>query len=205
MGSGIKRALSYKTVLLTLLVYSGLVLLFTLIGVIFAPPSAQIGQTRPADTIPEHVLELAGFGLVLGLGLAVVYGRKGLPLVFLLPVLTVLLDLDHLPAYLGIAQTIRPAHSLVFVVTALAITAITIKRLEVDLVVLSATLAHMGIDTGLFAPLSPINFDYVQLDPYKVPFLVVAVLAVLAGGFVLRWKGLRIEPIAGELARSALP
>jgi len=205
VGSGIKpKALTCKTVLLTILVFCGLVLLFTLIGVLFAPPPTQIGTTRPTETIPGHLLELAGFGLLLGVGLAVIYGREGLPLVLLTPVLTVLLDLDHLPAYLGIAQTIRPAHSLVFIVTALAITSITIKRVEIDLVVLSATLAHMGIDTGLFAPFSPVTFDYYQLDPYRVPFLAGAVVTALVGGFVLRRRGSGTEPIGEESAKSAL-
>jgi len=205
-GTGIKQeAITYKTVLFTLLLYCGLILLFTLIGVVFAPPPAQIGGTRPTDTISGHVLELGGFGLLLGLGLAAFYGRKGLPLAFLMPVLTVLLDLDHLPAYLGIPETIRPAHSFVFIIAALAITAITIKRPEVDLVVLSATMAHMGIDTGLFAPFSPLNFDYYQLDTYRVPLLVGAILTVLAGGYLLRRRGSRAGPTRKESAKSALP
>ena len=194
---------SYKPVILAILIFCGLVLVFTLVGVMAAPNSAQIGGTRPTDTIPTHLLELAGVGLILGAGLAVAYGRDGLPLAVLMPVLTVMLDLDHLPIYLGIAQTVRPAHSVVFIVTVLAVTAITIKSLEVDLVVLSATLAHMGIDTGIFAPFSPLNFDYYQLDPYRVPFLAGAVLTALAGGLLLRRQRLRTQPVGKELIQTA--
>jgi hypothetical protein len=186
-GNGQKK-LSYKTVLLTILIFCGLVLLFALFGVLLAPASAKIGGTRPADTIPGHLLELAGFGLLLGAVLVAIYGREGLPLVPLMPVLVVALDLDHLPAYLGVAQTIRPAHSLVFIIVILAITAITIKRLDIGLVVLSATLAHLGIDTGLFAPFSPVGFWYTQLDPYRIPLLACAVLAAIAAGVVARRK-----------------
>lgn len=185
MGNG-PSELTFKQVLLTILIFCGLVLLFTVIGVLLAPPASQIGSTRPADTIPSHLLELAGFGLVLGGGSAVIYGRKGLPLVLLIPVLTVLLDLDHLPAYLGAAQTIRPAHSLIFIIAVLSVTAITIKRMDIDLAVLSAVLGHLGIDTGLFAPFAPISFEYVQLDPYMVPLLAGAIFAAVAAGVVVR-------------------
>jgi len=197
------KRLSYKTFVLTILLFGGLVLLFTLVAVLISPASAQVGITRPADTIPGHLLELAGFGLLLGATLGIIYGREGLMLALLMPVLTVLLDLDHLPAYLGMAQPIRPAHSIVFVITVLAITAITIKRLEVDLVVLSATLAHMGIDTGIFAPFSPINFGYYQLDPYRGLFFVGAAATILVGGLVLRRRMFGTEPVRKELTQNA--
>jgi hypothetical protein len=131
------------------------------------------------------------------------YGRKGLPLVVLAPILTVLLDLDHLPAYLGMSQTIRPAHSLLFIIAVLSITAITIKRLDIDLVVLSSTLAHMGIDTGLFAPLSPLSFGYTQLGPYRIPFLMGAIVAAVSAGIVLRKEGSQGQEISGGMIDNA--
>ena len=151
-----------------------------------ASPQAQVGRARPEDTILPHIVELVGFGLLLGAGAAVFYGRKGLPFVFLTPTLTVLLDLDHLPVYLGIAQPIRPAHSLVFLVSVLALTAIVIRRLDFDLVVMSAVMGHMGVDTGSFPPFSPFNFDYAQLDPYRLPLLIGAVVATLVAGALVR-------------------
>ncbi len=168
------------------LVFGALVLVFTLLGVILGPPETKIGSTRPADTIPSHLGALAGFGLLLGVVAAALYGRRGLPVVVLIPTLTVMLDLDHLPVYLGVSQPIRPAHSVLFIITVLTITAITIKRLDINLAVLSAFLGHLGIDTGQFAPFSPASFSYVPLDPYKVPFLVGAAAAAIAAGVVLR-------------------
>jgi hypothetical protein len=138
------------------------------------------------DTIPGHLAELAAFGLLLGVGGMAVYGRKGLHLVFLTPVLTVLLDIDHLPSYLGLAEPIRPAHSFVFIAVALAATAITIKALDIELVMASAFMGHLAVDTGLFAPFSPISYGYIQLDPYKLPFAAGAVLCAVAAGVVLR-------------------
>jgi len=168
------------------LMFSGLVLFFTFLGVLVGPPAAKIGSARPLNTIPGHLDYLIGAGLLLGAAAAVFYGRRGLPLVLLGPVVTVLLDLDHLPVYLGVAQPIRPAHSLIFIVFALSVTATMIKRLEVNLVVLSSFLSHMAIDTGYFAPFSPLSFDYVPLNPYSVPFGIGAVLAALLAGLALR-------------------
>ena len=110
------------------------------------------------------------------------------------PSLTEILELHLLPVFLGYQETIRPAHSVLFVIAALSITAITIKRLDIDLVVLSATLGHMGIDTGIFAPFSPLSFDYIQLDPYRIPLLVSAVVAAVAAGVVLRRERPKGEP-----------
>jgi len=179
------------TVLLTVTVYLIVVIAFTALAILLGPRGAQIGSTRPTDTIPSHLAELAGVGLLLGLGSASIFGRSGFHLLILVPVLTVLLDFDHLPAYLGISQTIRPAHSLVFIPVVLVIAAITIKRLDIDLVVLSATFAHMGIDTGLFAPFSPLSFGYVALDPYRIPFLTAAVICAAGAGIVLKREGAR--------------
>ncbi len=145
-------------------------------------------------SIPLHLGELAAFGLVLGMAGAVFYGRMGLHLVFLTPSLTVLLDLDHLPVYLGISQPIRPAHSLVFLAVVLAITAITIKAPEFELVVVSAFLGHMSVDTGLFPPFSPFTFDYYQIDPYRLLFALIAVLATVSAGAIVRRRGLRRGP-----------
>ena len=191
--SGPASTSRWKQALYVTVIYAVIALLFTLFGVFFAPQASQVGSTRTADTIPGHLFELAGFGLLLGLGCAVIYGRKGLPFVFLTPVLTVLLDIDHLPAYLGYAQTIRPAHSLVFLVVVLAVTAITIKALDMDLVVVSAFMGHLAVDAGLFAPFSPISFQYFQLDPYRPVFAVGAFACTLAAGAVLRTRARRVS------------
>ena len=188
---------TFRTVFLTVIIYCAVVIGFTVLAVLLGPRGAQIGTTRPTDTIPSHLAELAGAGLLLGLGSVIIYGRRELHLIILSPVLTVLLDLDHLPAYLGMSETIRPAHSLLFIPVVLAIMAITIKRLDIDLVVLSATLAHMGIDTGLFAPFSPLSFHYIELDPYSVPFLAGAFLAALAAGIALRHGGSKQDGVGG--------
>jgi hypothetical protein len=177
---------TWKSSLYAIFVFGGMALVFTVLGVILGPPAAQVGGTRPEATIPGHIVELTAFGLLLGVGSMAIFGRRGLPLVFLTPTLTVLLDIDHIPAYIGFAQPIRPAHSVMFIVVALAATAITIKALDIDLIVLSAFMGHMAVDTGLFAPFSPISFVYIQLNPYRLPLAAGAVLCALAAGALLR-------------------
>ena len=189
-------ATSWKTALYVVLLFVAVVLAFTLLGTITSPQLAQVGGTRPDETIPVHIVELGVFGLLLGAAFVVIAGRNALPLVVAAASMTVLLDLDHLPAYLGYAEPIRPAHSLVFIVVVLAIMATTIKMLEIDLIVMSASLGHMAVDTGQFAPLSPFSFAYVQLDPYRISFAVVAVLCAVAAGLVLRPK--KAAPRAGS-------
>jgi len=64
--------------------------------------------------------------------------------------------------------------------------ATTIKAVDMDLVVMSAFLGHMAIDTGQFAPLSPISYAYFQLDPFRIPFAVCALLCAVSAGLFLR-------------------
>jgi hypothetical protein len=184
--------------LYALLIYGAVALVFTGLGMAFGPTAAQVGATRPTDTIPGHLAELAGFGLVLGIVSMAIYGRRGLHLVVLMPALTVLLDIDHLPIYIGYTQTIRPAHSVLFIITALAVTAITIKALDIELVMASAFMGHLAVDTGVFAPFSPLSFAYIQLAPFKLPLAVGALAAAVAAGVVLR-RGARKTPGGNHL------
>lgn len=62
--------------------------------------------------------------------------------------------------------------------------------------VLSASLAHMGIDAGLFAPYSPPSFGYVSLGPYRIPFLAGATIAAVSAGIVLRKEGSKMQQIS---------
>jgi hypothetical protein len=56
----------------------------------------------------------------------------------------------------------------------------------VELVVASAFMGHMAVDTGIFAPLSPISYWYTPLGPYRLPLAAGALLCAIAAGFVLK-------------------
>ena len=175
-----------RAVLVSVVIYAALIIVFTLVGMAAAPAEAQVGAARPASAIPVHLGELVGFGFLLG-GLSVVfYGRKALPIIIATPLLVALLDLDHLPAYIGLAQPIRPAHSFVFIMVALVCTAIVLRRLDFELILVSSFTGHLGVDQGLFAPFSPLSFDYVQLEPYRIPLLLCSIVSALLAGYLWR-------------------
>lgn len=167
-------------------IYVALIFAFTAMGMALAPSEAQVGAARPASAIPLHLAELLGFGVLLGAMSAVLYGRRGLPMMLLAPFLVALLDLDHLPAYIGLAQPIRPAHSFVFILVALVCAAIVLRRLDLELILVSSFTGHLGVDTGIFAPFAPISFAYVELDPYKVPLLLLSVISAFLAGYAWR-------------------
>lgn len=187
-GPSIRQRMGTKmrTVVVACVVYGAMVLLFTLISLFTAPQDSQIGTFRPLPTIPSHLLTLALLGLGLGLTISVARRRLDMGLVILVPALVVLTDLDHLPAYLGLVQPIRPAHSVIFVVCTVALMATVIRKTDVELASLSAFFAHLSVDTGVFPPLSPVSFQYYDLGEFRIPFLLAAVSFALAAGLATK-------------------
>ncbi len=172
--------------LAALLLFAAMVLGFTVLALSVAPSSVDVGGARPIYAIPGHALELAGFGVALGIAAIGVFGRGGLGLALLLPAMVVLLDLDHIPAFVGVAQPIRPAHSIVFLISFALTAAIVLRRIDLSLIGMSATLGHLGVDSGLFPPFAPLSFDYFQLEPFRVVFIGGSVAAAIAAGVLGR-------------------
>jgi hypothetical protein len=166
----------------TIVLYASLVLLFTVISLYISPQASQTGTFRALAAIPPHLLTLIGGGAILGLLAFAVFRR--LDLVLLIPSVVVLTDLDHLPSALGIAQPIRPAHSIVFIVTAFVLVAIIIKRLDLSFAVMSGFFVHLSIDTGQFPPFSPLSFDYYVLGNYTIIFVGLALVSALVAGYL---------------------
>jgi hypothetical protein len=175
---------SFTPVLQTAALYASLVLLFTIISLYASPRASQTGTFRALTAIPPHLLELAVGGAVLGL-LVYTISRK-LDLVLVIPSVVVLTDLDHLPSALGIAQPIRPAHSIIFIVTAFIVVATIIKRLDLSFAVMSGFFIHLSIDTGEFPPFSPLSFHYYELGSYLAIFATLAVASALIAGYLGR-------------------
>ena len=178
--------MEWRTVFFACAIYCSVILLFTVISLYTAPKASQVGTFRPAATIPSHEAILALFGLGLGLAASLFLRKLDLSLVILAPALVLLTDLDHFPSYFDVAQPIRPAHSFIFILSAVALMAMVIRRTDVELISLSAFFAHLAVDTGVFPPLSPISFSYYDIGSFRIPFLVAAVSFAVAAGFVLR-------------------
>lgn len=175
-----------RTLIGACVIYGAMVLLFTLISLYTAPQDSQIGTFRPLPAIPFHELILGLLGLGLGLAASAAVRKLDLGLVILVPALVVLTDLDHLPAYLGMAQPIRPAHSVIFIVCTVALMATVIRKTGVELVSLSAFFAHLSVDTGVFPPLSPVSFQYYGIGEFRIPFVFAAIAFALTAGLAMR-------------------
>jgi hypothetical protein len=191
-GTNKRQGIGMRTLVAACLLYGAMVLLFALISLYAAPQASQIGTFRPYPTIPFHELILGLLGLGLGLAASAAVRKLDLGLVLLVPALVVLTDLDHLPAFLGLAQPIRPAHSVIFILCTVVLMAAVIRRTDVVLTSLSAFFAHLSIDTGVFPAFSPVSFQYYNIGEFRVPFLIAAVAFALAAGFVInhnRHKG----------------
>ena len=178
-----------RQVLITGVLFIALDLIFTVLALLTAPASANIGTARAMSTVPFHELELGVAGLVLGVVAVWIYGRGGAAPALLLPSLVILLDLDHTPALLGLAQPIRPAHSLLFLALDVTITTIILRRVDFGLLVVSAFSGHIGVDTGVIPPYSPVSFQYVGIAPYHALMLAISVLAAFSAGYFMRRKG----------------
>jgi hypothetical protein len=112
--------------------------------------------------------------------------KLDLGLVILVPALVVLTDLDHLPAFLGLAQPIRPAHSIIFILCTVALMATVIRKPDVEFASLSAFFAHLSVDTGVFPAFSPVSFQYYDIGEFRILALLAAVAFALAAGLAMR-------------------
>lgn len=180
--------------------FAGVALAFTVLSLSASPPASRSGTLRSLATIPVHELALLALGAMLGL-LASAASRKMDPVLILLPVAFIsLLDLDHLPAALGIAQPIRPAHSVFFVLAFVVCLWLARQPLELGVISVSAFLGHLGVDTGVFPLLSPFSFNYYSLSGYGVELLASSLLLAVSAGLCSRWgKGRRsvIKAVGG--------
>jgi hypothetical protein len=181
--SGVK---GNRAVFWTVVIYAAMVLAFTAVSLRTSPPESQTGVLRTLSAIPEHVVYLGGFGVVLGLVGSVIYRRLDLNLIILIPVLVLFTDLDHLPSALGLSQPVRPAHSLIFIVAVIATLALLIRRRDVEAATVSAFFAHLSVDTGVFAPFAPISFVYYSLSAYQPVIIAAAIISALAAGYLGR-------------------
>lgn len=149
--------------------------------------TVRIGTLRPVSTIPGKGLELVLVGAGVGVLACLASRRLDLSLVTLAVAFVALIDVDHLPSALGVAQPIRPAHTFAFL--ALEVLALGVafrRRPELVTLALSAWFGHIAGDTGIFALFAPFSFTYSALGPYGLLFAIIAVILALTTGFISR-------------------
>ena len=183
---------------LTIVTFVLLVVGFTVASLMLGSPEVNVGGTRPIGSIPYHLIELASIGALLGVISSLLYGRKRIGIVLLLPVLVISLDLDHLPIYLGVAQPIRPAHSLLFLFADVAVTALVVRRREFSLLSASAFMGHLAADSGIFPAFSPASFEYFPLPPIRLPLAAGSLFLALLAGRLMGRSGTETNPTAGN-------
>ena len=139
------------------------------------------------STIPSKVVELVLVGGGVGLAACVSARKLDVPLLTLAVAFVALIDVDHLPSAFGIAQPIRPSHSLAFLaVEAVALGLAFRGRPELVFLAVSAFFGHIAGDTGIFALFAPFSFAYSSMSAYQVPFGIIALAFALATGYVSR-------------------
>jgi hypothetical protein len=182
-----------KATVLAILLFAATVGVFTIVSLFVSPPGSQTGQLRAISAIPDHLALLVVGGVVLGSLPSIIYRRLDLALLVSIPIFVVLVDLDHLPIALGIAQPVRPAHSIIFIATVFVLMTTIIKRLDLSFAAMSGFFAHVGIDSGVFAPWAPLSFDYYDLTDYRWIFVSLAVASVVVSGYFAKRKSVGVE------------
>jgi hypothetical protein len=154
--------------------------------------TARIGTLRPVNTIPAKGLELVLVGAGVGLVACLVERRIDVSLLTLAVAFVGLIDADHLPSALGIAQPIRPTHTLAFLAIEVVVLAAAFRgRPELPLLAAAAWFGHVAGDTGEFALFAPLSFAYGTLSDFRVIFAIISAVFALAAGYAVRRKKTR--------------
>jgi hypothetical protein len=163
--------------------------------------SVRIGTLRSVSTLPAKALELVLVGAGVGTLACVAERRLDVSLLTLAVAFVALIDVDHLPSVFGIAQPIRPTHTLAFLTVEVFVLWATFKsRRELIPLAIAAWFGHNAGDTGVFALFAPFSFAYSPLGLYVAPFAIASAAFALLTGYVSRR---RQEPRSAHLATNA--
>jgi hypothetical protein len=164
-------------------------LAITVIFFALSGATARIGTLRPVSTIPAKGLELVLVGAAVGLVACLTEWRIDLSVLTLAVAFVGLIDADHLPSALGVAQPIRPAHTFAFLALEVVVLAAAFRRRpELPLLAVAAWFGHVAGDTGEFALFAPFSFAYSSLGDFRVIFAIIAVIFALATGYVVKLR-----------------
>jgi hypothetical protein len=169
-----------------------LILTVTVVFFALSGAAARIGTLRPVSTIPAKGLELVLVGAAVGLVACVTERRIDLSVLTLAIAFVGLIDADHLPSALGIAQPIRPAHTFAFLALEVVVLAVAFRRRpELPLLAVAAWFGHIAGDSGEFSLFAPFSFAYSPLGDFRVPFAIISVVFALATGYMVRRRKTR--------------
>ena len=176
-----------------IIVFLAIDLALTLLFFGVSSSAVHVGTLRPVATIPLKVLGLAALGLGVGIVASLMVKRIDFGLVTLALAFTCLLDVDHLPSFFGVAQPIRPSHSIAFLaITLLALSFVARGRWDIPAIFLASFLAHIASDSGVFALLAPFSFNYFSIEAFKIPLAVGSIVFALLAGYLKRRRVLSI-------------
>lgn len=176
-----------KRFLLTVIVFVAVDLVFTAIAMGSARPNETIGTLRSVSTILPKLVQLAFVGLVVSVILLISRGVFNVELVLSGVVLTILLDIDHLPALLDIPQPIRPAHSFLFMAAVAFAIYIVLKKVDMSLVAVSSTMMHIAADSSSFPLLSPLTLNLYDISILgHLEFGAAAIFIALCSGYAAK-------------------
>jgi hypothetical protein len=164
-----------------------LVLVVTVALLSLSGAATRIGTLRPVSTIPVKGAELVLTGAVVGFLVCAAERRLDVPLLTLAIAFVALIAVDHLPAALGIAQPIRPAHTFTFLAVEVVALGLAFRRRpELVLLAVASWFGHVAGDQGIFAFFAPFSFAYSPLGPYRVPFAIISAAFAIATGYLIR-------------------
>jgi hypothetical protein len=187
-----RRALStlvpvLKDSIIIFVIYTILGIILTFVSLIYTSSSVKIGTLRPILAIPTHEIYLLIGALLICLVSCAVYRRFDFSFLFLPIIFTIMLDLDHLPVILGVAQPIRPAHSIFFLLALILILRFVLKKpLYIEFLAISSFLMHIAIDNGVFALFSPFSFEYYDLGQIRIYLGLLAIMVAVMAGYSKR-------------------
>ena len=170
------------------LVYGGVAFVFSMLGTVL-PGAFVIGNPfEVSAATPEHVIGHIIWGLIAGLA----FFR--LRYIILAGLFSIILDADHLLQLLEIEMIPRMAHSLPFILVAIAVMVLLFGKKDLRLIAVSiaAVFCHMSFDIILggstqfpvFAPFTSQFFTFSGVD--WIIFQVIAVVIIIATSVIVK-------------------
>ena len=198
--------MDFKRFIFGVIIFVTIDLAFTTIAVQSASPNDAIGSLRPIGSITPKVAQLLTVGAAVAFVPILVLRKVSPELALSALVFTPLLDADHLPVMLGIPQPIRPAHSFVFMVVVASAIYLFIRRLDIALVAVSATMMHLAADSPSFPLISPLSVELYKLGTLEHSALLGgSILIAVTSGYVARKKRDQIQDSPELSAMSSSP